>query len=144
MLKLTQVLEHEAEVSHTLTMRFEQRTRGRLRVTLDSGIPAGLFLPHGHCLKDGDLLAGDDGVVVRVVAAPEPVCTVRCDQPLQLARVCYHLGNRHVPLQIEADRVRFLQDHVLEQMVRSLGLEPTREQAPFQPEAGAYGRHEHG
>ena len=144
MLALTHILQGREGASATLTLTLEQRTRARLRVTLDDGTPAGLFLPRGGCLRDGDLLGGDNGVVVRVVAAREPVCRIRSDQPLQLARACYHLGNRHVPLQIEPGMVSFLQDHVLEEMVRGLGLEPVSELAPFQPEAGAYGGHGHG
>jgi urease accessory protein len=77
--------------------------------------------------------------VVRVEAASERVSTVRSDDPLRLSRACYHLGNRHVALQIEPGRLRYLHDRVLDDMVRSLGLEVDTEDAPFEPEPGAYG-----
>ena len=125
-------------------LTFDQRQRSRLRVRLDDGREAGILLPRGETLRDGDLLTGDDGVVVRVAAAPEPLSAAASDDPLLLARACYHLGNRHVSLQIEPGRLAWLHDHVLDDMVRGLGLTVTMEQAPFQPEPGAYGAHGHG
>ena len=77
-------------------------------------------------------------------AAAETVSEVRCNDPLQLARACYHLGNRHVPLQIEAGLLRYQHDHVLNEMVQGLGLEVSVRQAPFEPEPGAYGGSTHG
>ncbi len=131
----------------TLTLTLEQRGKSRLRVTLDDGTEAGLLLERGGILWDGDLITGDEGLVVQVMAAPEPLSRVHCDDPLLLARACYHLGNRHVPLQIESNRLSFLHDHVLDEMLRGLGLEPLLQQAPFRPEPGAYGGngggHEH-
>jgi urease accessory protein len=90
-------------------------------------------------LRDGDLLAGVDGLLVQVRAAAEPVSEVHCDDALLLARACYHLGNRHVVLQIGPGFVRYPHDHVLDDMLRGLGLEPACAEAPFEPEAGAYG-----
>ncbi|MEJ2575374.1 MAG: urease accessory protein UreE [Gammaproteobacteria bacterium] len=131
--------------SATLTLPFEQRTRARLRVTLDDGVAAGLLLERGQVLRDGDLLVADNGLVVCVRAAAEAVSSVRSDDALALARAAYHLGNRHVPLQIAAGLLRYRQDHVLDDMVRGLGLGVVAEQAPFEPEAGAYrgGGHAH-
>jgi urease accessory protein len=128
----------------TLTLPLDKRLRSRQRVTLDNGGEAGVFLPRGQTLRDGDLLAGDDGTIVQVRAAPEQVSEIRCDQPLLLARACYHLGNRHVPLQIDAERLRYPHDHVLDDMLRGLGLQPILAEAPFEPEAGAYRGHHHG
>lgn len=145
MIRLTRRLDAPAAPTHTLTLTLEQRVRSRLRVTLDDGSPAGLFLERGHILRDGDCVAGDDGVVAEVRAAAETVSTARCDDPVQLARVCYHLGNRHVLVQIGPGLVRFHHDHVLDAMVRGLGLSVTVEQAPFEPEWGAYHEaHTHG
>ncbi len=129
----------------TLTLPYERRIKSRLRVTLDNGREAGLFLERGTTLKEDDLLSDGDGLCVRIVAAPETVSTVVCDDPLLFARACYHLGNRHVPLQIEPGRLRYQHDHVLDEMVRGLGLQVAVEQAPFEPEAGAYsgGGHHH-
>jgi urease accessory protein len=143
MLRLTRRITASAAVSTTLTLPFEQRTRSRLRVTLDDGSAAGLFLTRGSTLRDGDCLASDDGIAVRVRAAPETVSSVRCADPTLLARACYHLGNRHVPLQIAPGLLRYQHDHVLDDMLRGLGLEVTVEQAPFEPEPGAYIGHGH-
>lgn len=145
MIRLTRRLDAPAAPTHTLTLTLEQRVRSRLRVTLDDGSPAGLFLERGHILRDGDCVAGDDGVVAEVRAAAETVSTARCEDSVQLARVCYHLGNRHVLVQIGPGLVRYHHDHVLDAMVRGLGLSVTVEQAPFEPEWGAYHEaHTHG
>ncbi len=125
----------------TLTLPYELRTRGRQRVVLDDGREAGLFLDRGPILRGGDLLRAEDGTVVRVVAAGEEVSMVRTDDAHQLARVCYHLGNRHTPVQILADGVRYQHDHVLDAMLRGLGVEVQAATLPFEPEPGAYGEH---
>jgi urease accessory protein len=138
-LKLTYRLDAgEATPRTTLTLPLEDRLKGRLRVVLDDGTEAGVFLARGQLLRDGDLLGGDAGVVVAVRAAVETLSCVRVDEPLALAKACYHLGNRHVALQIEADRLCYRHDHVLDAMLRGLGLTVTRVQAPFDPEPGAY------
>ena len=103
-----------------------------------------MFLERGQVLRDGDLLASADGLVVQVRAAAEPVSEVACPDPLLLARACYHLGNRHVPLQIREGRLRYQHDHVLDEMLRGLGLHPRFSEAPFEPEPGAYGGSAHG
>lgn len=146
MIQLTKRLDHSHPADATLTLPYDSRTRSRLRVTLDDGREAGLLLERGATLRGGDLLASDDGLVVQIQAAPETCSTAHCTDPLLLARVCYHLGNRHVPLQIEAGRARYQHDHVLDDMVRGLGPEVVVEQVPFEPEAGAYsgGGHGHG
>lgn len=123
----------------TLTLPLERRIRSRQRVVLDDGSEAGVFLARGQVLRDGDLLASEDGRIVQVRAAAEPVSEVCCDDPLLLARACYHLGNRHVALQIAPGRLRYQHDHVLDDMLRGLGLQPSCVEAPFEPEPGAYG-----
>lgn len=125
----------------TLTLTLEQRTRCRLRVMLDDGREAGLFLPRGSVLHHGDGLIAEDGMVARIIAAPEPLSRVETPDPLLLARACYHLGNRHVPLQIEPGRLSYRNDQVLDDLVRGLGLNVTLVDAPFEPESGAYGAH---
>jgi urease accessory protein len=110
---------------------------------LDDGREAGLFLPRGCNLRDGDCLIAEDGSAVQVRAAAETVSEVRCDDPLQLARACYHLGNRHVALQIEPGLLSYQHDHVLDEMVQGLGLSVCVKQAPFEPEPGAYGGQTH-
>jgi urease accessory protein len=143
-IRLTRRSESPDRADAAVALTFDQRQRSRLRVTLDDGREAGILLPRGETLRDGDRLTGEDGVVVRVGAAPEPLSTAASDDPLLLARACYHLGNRHVALQIGPGRLAWLHDHVLDDMVRGLGLTVTLEQAPFQPEPGAYGGHAHG
>ncbi|KPM58272.1 urease accessory protein UreE [Pseudomonas monteilii] len=129
----------------TVTLDVDSRIKSRLRVTLDDGREAGLMVERGHLLRGGELLADADGSqLIRVVAAPETVSTVRCADPHLLARAAYHLGNRHVPLQIEPGLLRFQHDHVLDDMLRGLGLTVEAEQAPFEPEAGAYQSAPHG
>ncbi len=136
-----------ARVQTTLTLPFELRQKSRLRAVLDSGETAALFLPRGMVLRHGDLLRASNGVLVQVRAAPEFLSMATTDDPLRLARACYHLGNRHVALQIGPDQVSYLHDHVLDEMVRGLGLAVTAGEAAFEPEAGAYGhghqRHGH-
>jgi len=144
MLELTRRIE-SGTTTVTLTLPLERRTRARMRVTLDNGISAGIFLDRGPILRHGDLIASDAGDIVKIQAAAEPVSTVRCDDALSLARASYHLGNRHVPLQIGSTFVRYQHDHVLDSMIRGLGLAVTIESAPFEPEPGAYGGgHRHG
>ena len=139
MLELTQRVDG-GEVKATLTLPLDKRIRSRQRVVLDDGTEAGVFLERGQVLHDGDLLSGADGSsIVRIRAAAEPVSEVRCDNPLLLARACYHLGNRHMPLQIGNGMLRYQHDHVLDDMLRGLGLEPVFVEAPFEPEPGAYG-----
>ncbi|HYE37242.1 urease accessory protein UreE [Methylocaldum sp.] len=143
MLKLTEFAPPGPDHQDTLTLPFEARQKSRLLVRLDSGAEAGVFLPRGTILRDGDRLAADDGRVVLVRAAAEPVSVVRTDDSLLFAKVCYHLGNRHVALQINRGELRYLRDHVLDDMVRGLGLTIEHALMPFEPERGAYHGHHH-
>ena len=138
MIRFEKLLEKHSVHSATLSLPIDQRIKSRLRVTLDDGREAGLFLPRGQVLRGGDLLESVDGLIVQIVAAAEKVSTVHSQDPRALARVCYHLGNRHVPLQISAGWARYQHDHVLDEMVAGLGLEVIVELAPFEPEGGAY------
>ncbi|MEZ8603081.1 urease accessory protein UreE [Vibrio splendidus] len=122
-----------------LSLPIDSRIKSRLKVMLDDGRNAGLFLPRGHILRGGEQLSSECGLVVEVKAAPETVSTVYCEDLLLLTRVAYHLGNRHVPLQVEAGWVRYQHDHVLDEMVEGLGAKVTTETQPFEPEGGAYG-----
>lgn len=149
MLKIERILDKHTtpprQPSLLLTLPHERRIISRQRVTLDDGSEAGLFLPRGSSLQHGDVLQGASGELIRVQAASETVSTLRCADPWLLARACYHLGNRHVPLQIMPGMIRYQHDHVLDDMLHGLGLQVVVEQAPFEPEAGAYGGgHSHG
>ena len=131
-------------VYSTLTLPLEKRIKSRLKTRLDNGEDVGLFLERGLVLKDGDRLKAQSGEVVEICAAEERLSTLRIDDPLLMARACYHLGNRHVPLQIAPGIVRYQHDHVLDDMVRGLGIDVSVEDAPFDPEPGAYGGHSGG
>jgi urease accessory protein len=139
MIRLIQKVSQTDHVDNGVTLTLDQRVRSRLRVSLDDGAEAGILLERGTTLKEGDLLQSEDGYVVRVSAAVETVSVVECKDPLLLARACYHLGNRHVPLQIDSRKIAYLHDHVLDDMMRGLGLEVTVTEVPFEPEPGAYG-----
>jgi len=139
MIKLTEKTDCADTIDATLTLPLHYRIKSRLRVTLDNGEEAGLFLERGATLKDGDLLRSADGHIVQIKAAEERLSTIISDDPHLLARACYHLGNRHVSIQIERDRISYLHDHVLDEMLRGLGLDVETTNAPFEPEPGAYG-----
>ncbi len=138
-LQITERLHEALPAETTLTLPFELRQKSRLRTWLDNGADVGLFLPRGTVLRGGDRLRTTTGLVVEVRAAPEPVSTAWTHDLRLLACAAYHLGNRHVPLQIDAGWLRYLHDHVLDRMIQELGLEVIHEQAPFEPEAGAHG-----
>jgi urease accessory protein len=134
----------DVAASATVTLTYDERKRSRLRTRMDTGEELVIVMPRGSSLCDGDLLRTTSGLVVEVKAATEPLSTVRTADPLALARACYHLGNRHVAVQIGPGWARYQHDHVLDDMIRGLGLEVAVESARFQPEPGAYdGGHRH-
>ncbi len=143
MLKLTELAPLDAITDDVVTLPYESRQKSRLLIKTDSGAKIGLFLPRGQVLRKGLILTGPDHYRVRVDAAPESLSVVRTDDALQFARACYHLGNRHVALQILPGELRFLSDHVLDHMLEGLGLIVTHEVLPFEPEQGAYHGHGH-
>jgi len=142
MIEVHEVLLESQAASELLILPFELRQKSRQRATSVAGTQFALLLPRGTVLRDGDRLRAVNGLIIAVQAATEFVSTARSDDITRFARVCYHLGNRHMPLQIGAGWLRYLADHVLDQMVTELGLAVVHEQAPFEPEAGAY--HQHG
>ena len=141
MLKITEKLTTPLTPSASLTLPFEKRQKSRLRVSLDNNQEAALMMERGSVLRHGELLRADNGLVVEVRAANEEVAVISTEDSFLLARACYHLGNRHVPLQIGEGWLRIQRDHVLEEMVQSLGLFVKHECAPFEPESGAYSGH---
>ncbi|MGZ8217756.1 urease accessory protein UreE [Methylomagnum sp.] len=143
MFSLTEFAPPGAAPTHTITLPYDARQKSRLLAKLDGGGSVGLFLPRGTVLRGGDLLTGPGGEVVLIQSAPEPLSVARAAAPLLFARACYHLGNRHVPLQIQPGELRYFADHVLDDMVRGLGLDVSHESAPFEPESGAYHGHGH-
>ena len=123
---------------------YDARRKSRQRVTLASGEEMGYVFPAGTVLRQGDRLLSGDGRVVEVVAAPEALLEVRAGDTFQLIRAAYHLGNRHVPVQLGERFLRFQPDHVLAEMLVGLGCAVSEVEAPFDPEGGAYGAHAHG
>jgi urease accessory protein len=143
LLKVTEVLDQPITAQATLSLPYELRQKSRLKTNLDSGEEIGIILPRGRVLRGGDCLKAENGIIIELEAAEESVSTVNTIDKITLQRACYHLGNRHVPLQITENWVRYLKDHVLDEMVISLGLKVTHEQAPFEPEVGAYHQRSH-
>lgn len=133
----------DAVVSFGLPMTADDRTRSRHRFETDAGQVLHLRLPRGTVLRDRDLLQSEDGsCLVLVSAKPESVLTARASTPLLLMRAAYHLGNRHVALEVADNYLRLSPDSVLQGMLEKMGLEVIAEIAPFQPDMGAYG-HSH-
>ena len=141
MLTITEKLDTPAKPSASLTLPFEKRQKSRLRVSLDNDQEAALILERGSVMRNGELLRADNGLIVEIRAADEEVAVVLTEDSFLFARACYHLGNRHVPLQIGEGWLRIQRDHVLENMVQSLGLTVSHQLAPFEPESGAYSGH---
>lgn len=131
----------DVPASERLLLPFEVRCKCRFRSRLESGEEVGLFLERGSVLRAGDRLLANDGRVVLIQAAPETVMEVRSADALLLARAAYHLGNRHVAVELQPGLLRFGRDRVLGEMLRGLGLDVTECEAPFDPESGAYGGH---
>jgi urease accessory protein len=129
----------DATVSFTLSLTAQERTRTRHRFETPDGQVLYLRLPRGTVLQDGDLLQSEGGdVVMRIAAKPEPVLTVTSQKPVDLLRASYHLGNRHVPLEVSPNYLRLSPDPVLQAMLEQMGVQVQEEVVPFQPETGAY------
>lgn len=150
MIELNRKIDSTKSHTATATLTIDQRVKCRLKVTLDDGREAGIFLERGDSLSHGEKLLATDGTVVMIQAADESLSTAECTERLLFARAAYHLGNRHVPVQITVEsespfvgNISYLHDHVLDDMLRGLGVTVTLVQAPFTPEAGAYGGGHH-
>lgn len=150
MLTLNSKVESAETVAGELVLPYDAREKSRLRATLESGEEVALYTVRGTVLRDGDLLRGDDGRVVRVRAAAEDVYRIAAPSPRALLRCAFHLGNRHTQAQVveEGGRqyLRIRRDPVLKDMLQGLGASVAEESAPFEPESGAYGggHHHHG
>ena len=139
MLTLTRRCEAVTEPYGELVLPFDLRMKSRLRTRLASGEEVVVRTERGAVLRGGEHLKGEDGRVVRVSAAPEKVMHVTCADRFQLTRAAYHLGNRHVPVEIGDGYLRIAADHVLSDMLLGLGAGVRELEAPFEPESGAYG-----
>lgn len=149
MLRLTSVrieplTTAEAVSAARLTLVHDERVRSRLASMLPDGTAVAIVLPRGTILRGGSVLAGDNGALAIIDAAPQPLARVTAAEPLQLLRAVYHLANRHVPVQLGIDHVLIERDPVLERMLVSLGATVEHVELPFEPEAGAYSTDERG
>jgi urease accessory protein len=128
----------------TVVLEFDDRHRRRMTMTGTRGLEFLLDLPETVALRGGDALVLEDGRLIEVVAAPEPLIELRGVDPRQMVRLAWHLGNRHLPVQIAGKHLRIRRDHVIEEMVRGLGAGVIEIEAPFDPEGGAYVSGGHG
>lgn len=151
MLRATSVLPRDGwrgAPADSIVLEHDDRHRRRMAMTGVQGLEFLLDLPEAVMLRTGDALALEDGRLVEVVAAPEELAEIRCASPEHLARVAWHLGNRHLAAQIVGQKLRIRRDHVIEEMVAGLGAKVTPIEAPFDPEGGAYAQpaaaHGHG
>src|SRR5258708_21877830 len=129
----------------TVVLDFDDRHRRRMAMTGTPGLELLIDLENAVALRGGDALVLDDGRLIEVAAAPEPLLEIRGADPQHLVRVAWHLGNRHLPTQITPRGLRIRRDHVIEAMVKGLGARVIEIEAPFDPEGGAYagGGHAH-
>ncbi|MPZ55770.1 MAG: urease accessory protein UreE [Rhizobiales bacterium] len=130
-----------AEAVDRVVLDADERQRRRVVLTGENGTHFMLDLPHAAMLHDGDGLVLEDGAIVRVVGRPEPLLEIEAATPHHLARLAWHLGNRHTDVQIAGERLRIRRDHVLAEMLKRLGAHVTEIEALFDPEQGAYGPH---
>ena len=129
------------KASDSVVLDFDDRHRRRIVLKGVAGLAFLLDLPDAVALRSGDGLKLEDGRMVEVVSAPEPLAEIRCPDPQALARMAWHLGNRHLPVQILAKSLRIRADHVIADMARGLGAKVAEIEAPFDPEGGAYAHH---
>jgi urease accessory protein len=129
----------------TIELDWDVRQKSRFDAVDSQGRALGVFLPRGTVVRGGDVLVAEDGSMVRVIAAPQPVLVITpCSEhgsPFDLVRAAYHLGNRHVPIELKPDHLKIEPDHVLAAMLRSMHLIVQESDAAFEPEGGAYGSH---
>jgi urease accessory protein len=131
----------EVKAVDTVALDAHDRHRRRVVLTGERGTKFLLDLPQATALRDGDGLVLEDGAIVRVIGRPEPLVEIAATNGHDLARLAWHIGNRHVDVQIVGERLRIRRDHVIEDMLRGLGARLTPVEAPFDPERGAYDHH---
>ena len=139
--------QQRSEIALSVLLPFDDRKKSRLKTESEQGEALGFMLPRGQILRHGTLLVDELGRVIEVKAAQETVSVVESQDTHLLLRAAYHLGNRHVPLQVGNHRLLYQHDHVLDDMVKGLGLSVSVQQQPFEPEDGAYAPgtgHHHG
>lgn len=142
MLRALSIIQHgqwRLPPSDTIVLDFNERHRRRLVLRAAHGLAFLLDLPEALVLRNGDALVLEDDRLIEIVAAPEKLLEIRCVSPRDLARLAWHLGNRHLPVEISGTRLRVRRDHVIAEMLQHFGLKMVEIEAPFEPETGAYG-----
>lgn len=129
----------------TVELDWDVRQKSRFAATDSQGRELAIFLPRGQAVRGGDVLVAEDGSLIRVLAAPQKVLHITAcaehGSPFDLMRAAYHLGNRHVPIELQPDHLKIEPDHVLADMLRSMHMTVVQADLPFEPEGGAYGGH---
>ena len=129
----------------TVELDWDVRQKSRFAATDSQGRALAIFLPRGQAVRGGDVLVAEDGSLIRVLAAPQKVLHITTcaahGTPFDLMRAAYHLGNRHVPIELQPDHLKIEPDHVLADMLRSMHMTVVEANMPFEPEGGAYGGH---
>ena len=129
----------------TVELDWDVRQKSRFAATDSQGRELAVFLPRGQAVRGGDVLVAEDGSMVRVIAAPQKVLHITAcathGSPFDLMRAAYHLGTRHVPIELQPDHLKIEPDHVLADMLRSMHMTVVQADMPFEPEGGAYGGH---
>ena len=143
MIECFEVVKKASEATCYLSLNYEQRQKSRGKAVADNGEEVAWFLPRANILADGECIAAKDGTLVKITAADETLSEVVCNDALLLTKAAYHLGNRHVPLQISDACLSYQHDHVLDTLIEGLGLKVQCVQKPFHPESGAYHSHGH-
>ena len=144
MIKIIEKILHptgEEMIKDSICLPFDERKRGRFKTQTITGQEVGIMIDRGEVMRGDTLMRCDQGDVYKIIAADEIVTTATTDDPTLFARGCYHLGNRHVSLQVGDGWLRYQNDYVLDDMLIQLGLKVIHEPAPFEPENGAYGSH---
>jgi urease accessory protein len=131
----------EETIKDSICLPFDERKRGRFKTQTITGQEVGIMIDRGEVMRGETLMRCEAGDVYKIIAADEDVTTATTDDAMLFARGCYHLGNRHVPLQVANGWLRYQNDYVLDDMLIQLGLKVIHEPAPFEPENGAYGDH---
>src|SRR5579859_1270742 len=129
------------DAADSVTLDFDDRYRRRIALQSDRGLTFLLDLPNAQPIRDGEGLKLEDGQVIRVLARPERLVAISASDPQTLARLAWHLGNRHLPAQFQGERILIRDDHVIVDMLKGLGAGVSVVSEPFQPEGGAYGQH---
>lgn len=130
---------HPNDIRETLQLTLDERIKKRIKITLNDGEEALISLPRDLIIKENDYLSTEQGFIVKIQFAAETLSQVTCHDHYLLARLCYHLGNRHVPVEIQPSTLYYQHDHVLDDMINQLGGVVTTVEKAFYPEHGAYG-----